>query len=233
MIAVIALIAGISGDGDTSGDDRRPAAVAGGGPATPAADADSKDGSTESEPSASADSGETSVPGVAPLSAPTDAPANAGTGTGVGTGVGTGAGVEVLPLEEEEEAGLPASEKLPQLLQDPAPTAATSTGRRVAGLPDVISPAPESTLTSSAVGVAGQTVTASLDATTSAAGAEILDHYVRALGAVGLSGTPATMSGGTTVQTFYRGNDSVAVTIATASGGVTAYTLRGLFAAIT
>lgn len=227
VIAVIVFASGTSGDGDMSGGDRRAAAEAGNGAAMPAPDAGTPDantpnGSSESQPPSIVGPDEVPALGVAPFPEPVDS----------GVEVGVEAGVEVLPLEQEE-VGLPVSEKLPQLLQDPAPTAATSTGRRVAGLPDVISPAPESTLTSSAVGVTDQTVTASLAATTSAARAEILDHYVRVFGAVGLSGTPATTSDGTTVQNFYRGNDSVVVTIAAASGSVTAYTLRGLFAART
>lgn len=247
VIAVIVLAAGAgtSGDDETSGGDRRAAAVAGTGAATPAPgagtpdagntpDDGSPDGSSGSPPPSIVDPGEAPAPEVAPLPDPVEAGGEAGGAAGVNPGIetGVGAGVELLPLEEEA-AGLPASEKLPPLLQVPKPTAAKATGQRVAGLPDVISSAPESTLTSSAVGVTGQTVTASLAATTSAAGMEILNHYVRVFGAVGLSGTPATTSDGTTMQTFYRGNDTVAVTIVTASDGVTAYTLRGLFASRT
>ncbi|MFC5931576.1 hypothetical protein [Cryobacterium melibiosiphilum] len=144
--------------------------------------------------------------------------------------VAAGPGIEVLPLAEET-TGLPASEALPDLLQDPEPVDAEAAGRLVAGLPAVISPLPDSAVTASSVSASDETVTASLAATTSAVGMKVLAHYVAAFGAVGLSGTPATTSGDATVQTFYRGNDSVIVTIESAADGLTAYTLRGLFSA--
>ena len=46
---------------------------------------------------------------------------------------------------------------------------------------------------------------------------------------MGLSGTPAAASDGATTQTFYRGGDSVTVTVEAATGGATPYTLHGSF----
>ncbi|TFD52138.1 hypothetical protein E3T55_07065 [Cryobacterium frigoriphilum] len=139
-----------------------------------------------------------------------------------------GSGLEVLPLVEQE-VGLPASAELPDLLENTAPADATATGRLVAGLPAVIRPVPDSVVTSSAVKVTGSTVIVSLAAETSVVVAEVLAHYVKAFGAVGLGGTPAAASDGTTVQTFYRGGDSVTVTVGVATAGATPYTLRGFF----
>lgn len=137
-------------------------------------------------------------------------------------------GVEVLP-PSAPATGLPASEALPDLVQEAEPADATAQGRLVEGLPAVIGPAPASTVTSSSVKSSGGTVTASLAAATSADGTEILAHYELAFGTAGLTGTPATATGGTTVQTFYRANDAVTLTVRPSVDGVTAYALRGIF----
>ena len=222
VIAVIALASGLATSGDTgtgtgtgTGDG---GASAGGGHAVAVAEAATpgatSDGSSAAPIPAVVDPTSTSAPDLAPATEP------------------GAAGVEVLPLADEK-TGLPASEVLPDLVQNADPAEASARGQRVAGLPDVINPAPESTVTSSAVSVDDETITASLAATTSASAAKILEHYVTVFGAVGLSGTPATTADGSTVQTFHRGNDTVTVTIATASAGTNGYTLVALFTART
>lgn len=140
-------------------------------------------------------------------------------------------GIEVRPLANEPPAQ-PPSESLPNLLENTAPTQAAANGRLVAGLPAVMSPAPRSTVAASAVNVNGETVTTTLSAGTAATAGDILTHYEKAFSALGLTGTPATLSAGDTIQTFYRGNDSVTLTIGTAADGTTPYTLRGLFSTV-
>ena len=131
-------------------------------------------------------------------------------------------GAEVVSLV------LPPSGPLGEVLDAVVPTPGTASAELVAGFPTAITIAPESEIRNSELSVLDSVVIARMSAATPLGSVAVLEHYAESLSALGLSGTPAVTTGENTVQTFYRGNDSVVVTVDSAVQG-SQYSLVGTF----
>ncbi len=129
---------------------------------------------------------------------------------------------------EAVNAVLPPSEPLKTVLDVLVPAPGTATAALVAGFPTAISVAPDSQIRDSELNLQESALIARLTAASSLGSEDIIAHFAASLSALGLSGTPAVTTGGNTVQTFYRGNDSVVVTVDSAVQG-SQYSLVGTF----
>lgn len=136
-------------------------------------------------------------------------------------------GIEILS-PAVPAADRPPSTVIAPLLSDPTPSGASATGELAPGTPAAMLLAAGSEVTTSSLTVSDDTVFASVAATTDLDPATVLAAYPAALDNYGLSGTPAVAAAGWSVQSFYRGSDSITVTV-TADGTGSKYSLRGVF----
>ena len=126
------------------------------------------------------------------------------------------------------DAVQPSSEPLDTVLDAVVPATGQASNALVVGFPTAISIAPDSQIRDSELDVRDSALIARLTAATTLGAEAILAHFAANLSTLGLSGTPAVTTGGNSVQAFYRGNDSVVVTIDSAVQG-SEYSLVGTF----
>jgi hypothetical protein len=119
---------------------------------------------------------------------------------------------------------LPPATALPTVFSGTAPKSGSATGKLVAGFPDQLVLPSGADIRSSAISTSGSRSQVTVDAKVSGDPGSAMQTVAAGFAKIGLVGTPTSAVGGSTAQTFRRGNDTVTVTV-TASGSTTELTV--------
>lgn len=124
-----------------------------------------------------------------------------------------------VPEPTTSDGSAPESTSPPALVTLPLPETDSAVGSVVAGFPDRIPVAPQSTVASSSVSSDGARLQATLAANTSLTVSDVLAFYTAAWAEVGLTGAPVPASDGSSAVAFSRGPNSITLTVTPTEAG--------------
>jgi hypothetical protein len=119
---------------------------------------------------------------------------------------------------------LPPATALPTVFSGTAPKSGSATGKLVAGFPDQLVIPTGAEIRSSSISTSGSRSQVTVDAKVAGDPTSTLQTISAGFAKIGLVGAPTPAVGGSTSQSFSRGNDTVTVTV-TASGSKTELTV--------